>query len=130
MSKSRIKIAACGEKGVQMINVIPYPSEVVKKQGHFCMPENVGVFTDNDAFYETISGILSKRYRVQKSFEKPTLSVKTDPSLPEEGYVLDIEEDGVVIGAAGAAGVLYAMSTLRQLIGLDLPRPCDANVCG
>lgn len=106
-----------------MINVIPYPSEVVKKQGYFCMPENVGVFTDNDAFYETISGILSKRYHVQKSFEKPTLSVKIDPSLPEEGYVLDIEEDGVVVGAASAAGVLYAMSTLRQLIGLDLPRP-------
>ena len=110
-----------------MINVIPYPSEITKKQGYFLMPETVRVSTENDSLFKMISDILSKRYNTVKSFDKPDLSVVSDPSLPAEGYVLDIEEDGVTIAAASDAGVLYAMTTLRQLIGLDLPRPLQCE---
>lgn len=110
-----------------MINVIPYPSEITKKQGYFLMPETVRVSAENDSLFKMISDILSKRYNTVKSFDKPDLSVVSDPSLPAEGYVLDIEEDGVTVAAASDAGVLYAMTTLRQLIGLDLPRPLQCE---
>ena len=39
-----------------------------------------------------------------------------DPSLPPEGYLLEVDEFGVDITAGSAAGVFYARQTLRQLL--------------
>jgi hexosaminidase len=38
-----------------------------------------------------------------------------DPTLPREGYVLDVDEQGVVIRSGDDAGAFYARQTLRQL---------------
>lgn len=110
-----------------MINVIPYPAETVKKQGVFSMPENVYISADSPAKFNIVSDILSKKYNVLPSETSPTVRVVSDASLPPEGYVLDIEKDRVTVTAASDAGVLYATSTLRQLIGLDLPRPLQCE---
>ena len=68
-----------------MINVIPYPSEITRKQGYFLMPETVRVSAENDSLFKMISDILSKRYNTVKSFDKPVLSVVSDPSLRGHG---------------------------------------------
>ncbi|MCU1437255.1 MAG: beta-N-acetylhexosaminidase [Naasia sp.] len=39
-----------------------------------------------------------------------------DPTLPVEGYVLEIRDDAVVIRGGGPAGVFYAVQTLLQLL--------------
>src|SRR5688572_13532065 len=41
----------------------------------------------------------------------------TDAGLPPEGYLLDVSDRGVRIGAAGPKGHFYGKQTLRQLIG-------------
>lgn len=56
-----------------------------KKQGYFLMPETVRVSAENDSLFKMISDILSKRYNTVKSFDKPVLSVVSDPSLRGHG---------------------------------------------
>ncbi|MEX0663641.1 MAG: glycoside hydrolase family 20 zincin-like fold domain-containing protein [Acidimicrobiia bacterium] len=47
------------------------------------------------------------------SAQEPT--VRTDPSLPAEGYELTIATDGISLAAADAAGEFYGRATLAQL---------------
>jgi len=50
--------------------------------------------------------------------------VRRDPTLPTEGYSLDIGPDGVQLAAADAAGEFYGRATLAQLVRAgndDLP---------
>jgi hexosaminidase len=52
-----------------------------------------------------------------------------------EGYLLDVEKDGIVIRARTAAGAFYAVQTLRQLLPANvsankkLDVPCTAPAC-
>ncbi|HEX6284709.1 MAG TPA: glycoside hydrolase family 20 zincin-like fold domain-containing protein, partial [Pyrinomonadaceae bacterium] len=55
-------------------------------------------------------GLVSSRV-IQKA-------LKTDvpANLNEEGYVLHVSKDGVVVGGASPAGVFYGLQTLKQLV--------------
>ncbi len=44
------------------------------------------------------------------------LCYKEDVSLPEEGYILEIGENRVIVHAAGEAGANYGLTTLFQMI--------------
>ena len=45
--------------------------------------------------------------------------IAVSESLGEEGYVLDVRKDGVVIAGTTAAGVFYGLQTLKQLVRGD-----------
>lgn len=64
--------------------------------------------------------------RPQPAFaDTATVSAVVDPSLPPEGYVLDVAPAGVTIRGGSPAGVFYARQTLRQLLPADgSPIPC------
>lgn len=50
----------------------------------------------------------------------PVLTIETDSSLQDEGYILDVSSDGIIIKAKNSCGSFYAVQTLRQLSGLDV----------
>ena len=56
---------------------------------------------------------------------KGIVLVKTDSDVPEseEGYVLEVDRDGVVITSRGDAGLFYGCRTLEQLV-------MDSRECG
>ena len=58
-----------------------------------------------------------------------TIGVLHDLDLPEEGYVLDVTPDGVIIHADDPSGLNWAVQTLRQLLGPDafLPGPISST---
>lgn len=52
----------------------------------------------------------------------PALKFSTDAScaeIPAEGYRIDIDENGVRIGASGLEGLVHSLKTLRQISELD-----------
>ena len=59
-------------------------------------------------------GIPSRDASVRAACERRGLQVT--PDLGDEGYVLDVNADGGVAAANTAAGVFYAVQTLRQLV--------------
>lgn len=106
-----------------MINVIPYPSNVVVKAGTFVMPKEVIVSVGDVSWHDIIVGVLAKKNNVFNGDANATIVVTENKDLNYEGYTLDISNDRFLISASSSAGVLYAMTTLRQLIGLDLDEP-------
>jgi hexosaminidase len=44
------------------------------------------------------------------------IAERLDPALPDEGYVLEVDEFGAGIAAGSPAGAFYARQTLRQLL--------------
>ncbi|MBM3890353.1 MAG: hypothetical protein FJ388_14670, partial [Verrucomicrobia bacterium] len=61
-----------------------------------------------------VIGIPSRDAAVRAACERQGL--KVTPELGDEGYVLDVNADGVVAAANAAPGVFYAVQTLRQLV--------------
>ncbi|MCX6900991.1 MAG: family 20 glycosylhydrolase [Verrucomicrobia bacterium] len=59
-------------------------------------------------------GIASRDTAVHTACEQRSL--KVTPELGDEGYVLDVNADGVVAAANAPAGVFYAVQTMRQLV--------------
>lgn len=49
------------------------------------------------------------------SFVLTEPAVSLDPGLPAEGYVLDVDADGVSVRGGSPAGIFYGTQTLRQL---------------
>lgn len=45
---------------------------------------------------------------------------KTDPTLPAEGYSLEVQKNRIEIKAAKPAGFFYALQTLRQLLPAEI----------
>ena len=52
-----------------------------------------------------------------------SVSARLTDKLPEEGYVLEVTENGVEATAGGERGAFYASQTLKQLKQLDIC-PC------
>src|SRR4051812_40756745 len=49
-------------------------------------------------------------------FELGPIAERVDPSLPAEGYTLEVDEFGADIAGGSPAGIFYARQTLRQLL--------------
>ncbi|MFN2530210.1 MAG: family 20 glycosylhydrolase, partial [Pyrinomonadaceae bacterium] len=54
---------------------------------------------------------------IQSALKIRGITVPTD--LNDEGYVLHVDEKGVVVGGQSAAGVFYGLQTLKQLVRGD-----------
>ena len=123
------------------VQIIPQPREVKVTGENFPLGRNSSItladsssvddrFAAND-FIEDVkqtSGINLKIARGRQSiligslnFPAITSALKkagaTLPtSLNEEGYILSVRNDAVVVAGASAAGVFYGMQTLKQLV--------------
>ncbi|HEX8127804.1 MAG TPA: beta-N-acetylhexosaminidase [Pyrinomonadaceae bacterium] len=56
---------------------------------------------------------------VEAALKRANLSAP--PGLNEEGYVLSVSSDEVVVAGKTAAGTFYGLQTLKQLVGGDAP---------
>ena len=83
------------EKKMKQLNIIPNPNKIDYLGGSVKM-ENI----DSESF-----------------------SARLTDKLPEEGYVLEVTENGVEATAGGERGAFYASQTLKQLKQLDIC-PC------
>jgi hypothetical protein len=124
------------------ISVIPQPREMKATGEKFLLDRNAHItladprstddqFAANDFIEDTkqTAGITLKLGRgnrkaitigllslpaIQRGLQ--SLGVAAPAVLNEEGYVLGVSKDGVVIGGATAAGVFYGLQTLKQLV--------------
>ena len=111
-------------------NIIPLPQSIEARKGVFTLKKDTRIFTPEGqpdwelpAQYFMAMTATSTGYRlVNQPFKKfkeakgnsiyflPDASILTD-----EGYILEVKTNAVVIRAKTAAGAFYAVQTLRQL---------------
>ena len=85
--------------------LVPAPREFVGLPGTLSVVAKVSYSEDDWYDFD----------RVGQCLAEASVSVTRDPSLPPEGYRLEVTPTGVEIAAADTAGELHAHTTLRQL---------------
>ncbi len=115
------------------LTVIPRPASVEEREGTFALRANTAIIYAEDDKTEAaktaryLADMLSPLTNLQLKVSQtpgtgtPRGSIlftrkKSPESLGDEGYILDISPERVVVRANKAAGMFYAVQTLRQLL--------------
>jgi hexosaminidase len=119
--------------------IIPRPVKLTAGSGRYILSKRTVISTDTASasighqlarYLEPATGMT---FRVQTAGPAPagSISLRRDRTLTrlgEEGYLLDVRATGVSARANGAAGLFYALQTIRQLLPAEIFR--EATVDG
>ncbi len=111
-----------------LIHVIPIPASVKIEPGRFQLNESTAVVSSSE-LSSGVAGLLAAMLRTPSGFALPVvkgsavkkgnaivLELGADPQLGDEGYVLRVSPERIVITANKAAGLFYGAQTVRQLL--------------
>ncbi|WP_372652787.1 beta-N-acetylhexosaminidase [Draconibacterium sp.] len=118
---------------------IPQPESVILKEGNFILTPETGVIIPKK-YAGDFAPYLSKKMNNDTGLE---LEVKTgnrtpysnfilfevvkDENISDEGYVLEVSQDNIVVKAKDYPGLFYGLQTLRQAMSLNAEKveiPC------
>ncbi len=115
----------------ETLNIIPYPVSVTLHTGIYHLKSPVTMYVPDslqqlgDVFTDYVKQIGYKVKTARGKHADVSFSLNPALSLPDEGYLLNINRSGVILEAGTRAGLFYGMQTLLQLIavrGKNLPR--------
>ena len=107
--------------------IVPQPVKVATRPGRFVLTKRTIISTDAvsavtgrqlASYLEPATGIT---FQVRSAGPAPAHSIslrrdRTLARLGDEGYILDVRPTGITARAFGAAGLFYAVQTIRQLL--------------
>ncbi len=112
--------------GADVLPLIPYPSQVERHDGTlsvnrlqcitYTSAETRQLAEGFAAELTKASGIALRVVKDTPKHAEAAIRLLADGELPTEGYTLNIDAQGVRIGASTRAGHFYALQTLRQLL--------------
>lgn len=125
--------------GQTKINVIPYPKEVILKDGILRIDNNLTIKIDsgpNSSIYSAATRFLRRLGgRTGLFFKQDFISPESNPSEgtiiikigkpgkvklgEDESYNLTITQDKIIINAKNDIGAMYGLATLLQLLSAD-----------
>jgi hexosaminidase len=113
--------------------IIPQPAQVRLGEGVFILNQGVGLsFDATKPELQNIAGQLNEHLKQFYGFTLPInekskegVSFKIIKSLPgtDEGYLLKVDQKGIVISAKNAAGIFYGVQSLKQIIPVSQNGP-------
>lgn len=116
------------------IALLPVPASVVRGSGTFTLTSQTQVYSSGDPAAAAVAGYLSRLIWPGRAGATRThtgspmsdgINLLLDSSLDSlgaEGYKLNVSTDGITASAASAAGLFYAVQTLRQLLPAEVER--------
>lgn len=105
------------------VSLIPYPVEMFTGEGTFVFTKDTEIAIESAtmepmvkdfiALFEKAAGFAPK---LKVESKKGDVCLKLDSKIQEEGYVMEVKPNKIVIKASGVKGSFYALQTLRQLL--------------
>lgn len=121
-------IMAFAQQAERGISIIPEPVSMVKKGGHYVLPNEVIIsspsgsemkFT-NDLLTKKLSTAPGKKVQIRNNASNANivlaLNSRADSKIGDEGYTLSVTPGKVTINANKPAGLQYGVQTLLQLL--------------
>ena len=103
-------------------NFIPQPQKVIRGTGTFTIRQNTVIVSREFAFLATslnehLGSAAGLSLHVTSQLpESNYIYLSADETLPDEGYVLDIQSDRINITGKDRVGIFYALQTLFQMM--------------
>lgn len=108
-------------------NIVPAPQKVERGEGTFIVKKGLTIVSaDADDFsanylQDKLDDVFDFPVTLSRqSANDRFITFVTDKGLPEEGYRLDIKEQGITIASADEAGRYYGVQTLLQLLPAEV----------
>jgi len=113
------------------LNIVPLPQKVEARKGVFTLKKDTRIYTPEGradwelpaqyfmAMTATSTGyrLVSQPFKKFKEAKGNSIYFLPDPGITsDEGYILEVKSNAIVIRAKTAAGAFYAVQTLRQLM--------------
>ena len=128
-----ILFTSCGKKTViESYAVIPQPVEMMVEKGFFSLSSSTKCYAGNMGQNDPVIKYISSRLR-QWHFN-PILAGKPESNclqflvnenynneLGDEGYMIEIGKDGIVVSANTEQGLFYGFQTFVQMLPEDVP---------
>ncbi len=109
-------------------SVLPRPASTEPKTGSFTLTEDLAINTDQPGWAAVVRRLLAPGTGLElPAAADGALRLVRDDSLADEAYVVEVDDDGIVITAAGARGLNWATQTLRQLLPASALRPAPSG---
>ncbi|WP_209405022.1 beta-N-acetylhexosaminidase [Pseudozobellia sp. WGM2] len=108
----------------QEVHVVPRPNSISFNEGSYEISKNVTINASNELKSEALhlAEVLKSGFGVAPKIRKNRgdieliIDVSLFDELGEEGYTMNIDDDGILIEAADASGIFYGIQTFRQLL--------------
>jgi hexosaminidase len=108
-------------------NLIPYPADLTEKKGQFTFPTETGMSVPFGKeylevilpFVQQLKATAGINIQVNKKI-KPTIVVKLNESVPEEGYKLTVGKKLISIEVSTPQGLFYSLTSLKQLMPVEV----------
>ncbi len=105
------------------LNIVPRPASVEYADGRFNL-RGMKVYIDGTCpaeeavseFIGQLSDASGEKIRMVRRQKKADMLFVVDQALADEGYLIDVQSDKMVVKASSAAGFLYSLSTLKQMV--------------
>ncbi len=124
-SKGELTSSSVYDVKAEEVSIIPKPSEITWGDSHFNLP-SVNLICYNPQAEESSEWLKQLLIKANLKAESTRgngcgiWNLIADGSLKgelgEEGYILEINNDGILLKAATNAGLFYAVQTLRQML--------------
>jgi|WetSurMetagenome_2_1015567.scaffolds.fasta_scaffold51418_2 hexosaminidase len=115
----------------EQVKIIPEPVKVIEKQGEFVLDNNVVLvaISSDDTLNETIkwfsdkiatsTGIKMPQCKESSNNQKSInliLEKRKNQVIGNEGYVMSVNPDNIIVKANSASGIFYGLQSLLQLL--------------
>ena len=113
------------------ISIIPQPVKLVKNEGHFTLPANISISSDENPELKTALADLTERLSTPTGFHvqlingssatiRISLNKTADSKIGTEGYQLLVTPKKVTITANQPAGIFYGIQSFLQLLPAEI----------
>ena len=111
-----------GQISAQSINIIPEPINVTIGKGVYLLPKTIAINAPSsakevtDQITKQLMTATGRTVTLSKNDANITLEILKFEVLGSEGYTLNVNTKGIVIGANTNAGLFYGWQTLQQIM--------------
>ncbi|MEA3286175.1 MAG: glycoside hydrolase family 20 protein [Candidatus Marinimicrobia bacterium] len=103
------------------MNIIPQPQSVELLDGAFVFEAQTtfaisGVDNEHHFFQDYLSLLIPGLTIGDDEYPQLKLQLLEETELPSEGYLMEVNPDGILITAGDAPGLFYGIQSLRQLL--------------
>ena len=115
-------VYSIGQLKAQSLSIIPEPINVTIGKGVYQLPKSIAINAPSsakevtDQITKQISKATGRNITFSKNDANITLEILKFEVLGSEGYTLNVNANGIVIGANTNAGLFYGWQTLQQIM--------------